>query len=62
MAEGTPVVEDSLAEEGTPVATKHILVEMGGNLVVGDIPVVGTLEEASAVLRSRIVAARVDHN
>ena len=60
------VAEDSLAAAHSPVevedslAVVHSPVEVEGMLVAKGIPVVGTLEEASAVLRSRIAAARVD--
>ncbi len=43
-AEGNLVEEDTLAVEGTPVATKQISVEAEGNLVEEDIPVVDILE------------------
>lgn len=61
-AEGNLVEEDTLAVEGTPVATKQISVEVEGNLVEEDIPVVDILEEASAALQSRTVVAHADHH
>ncbi len=60
------VAEDSLAVAHSPVvaedslAVVHSPVVVEGIPVAKDIPVVGTLEEASAALRSRIAAARVD--
>ena len=60
------VVEDSLAVVHSPVAVEdslaavHSPVVVEGIPVAKDIPVVGMLEEASAALRSRIAAARVD--
>ena len=61
-AEGNLVEEDTLAVEGTPVATKQISVEVEGNLVEEDIPVVDNLEEASAALQSRTVVALADRH
>lgn len=60
------VAEDSLAVVHNPavvedsLAAAYSLVEVEGIPVAKDIPVVDTLEEASAALRSRIAAARVD--
>ncbi len=62
VAEGTLAEVDTLAVEGTPVATKQISVEVEGNLVEEDIPVVDILEEASAALQSRTVVARADRH
>ncbi len=56
VAEGNLVEEDIPVVEGTPVATKQILV------VEEDIPVVDILEEASAALQSRTVVARADRH
>ncbi len=56
VAEGNLVEEDIPVVEGTPVATKQILV------VEEDIPVVDILEEASAALQSRTVVAHADHH
>ena len=49
------VVEGTLAEVHIPVAVEGILVAVGT-------PVVDILEEASAALQSRIVAAHADHD
>ncbi len=48
--------EDTLAVEGTPVATEQISVEVEGNLVEDN------LEEASAALQSRTVVAPADRH
>ena len=61
MAEGnlvvadTPVAEGKLAEVHIPVAVEGILVAVGT-------PVVDILDEASAALQSRIVAAHADYD